>query len=305
MSAFNWDELVNEIEETTKETTGYEEDTRFYKLSKDKNGVGGALIRFVPSSDGKFFVKMTRINARKGANNRFCKDWSPISIGKSDPFNEKFLELWKEGKKTEAKKLGRQERYIANIKVLKDPTNPENEGKFFLLDMSKTLFTKLKDAIKPSEDEMAIDPDLKPKRVFDPVNGNNFLLKVKNGENEIPTYVDSKFSDKEDGIYDTDEEALKDIKKNAYPLKDWYTPEFYKSYDELKKCLNWFLGIDEVEKTEKVEDVTSETKTEPKVEKIEKVEETPEPKKVEKEEPKESILADDDLDSLLDDMDDI
>ncbi len=291
---FSWDDLAKEIEEVSEDKkTGYEEDSRFYKLAKDKNGIGGALIRFVPASDGKKFVKMTRINAKGGYNNRFCKDWSPQSIGKPDPFNEKFVELWKEGKKEEAKKFGRQERYIANIKVLKDPANPENEGKFFLLDMSKTLFSKIKDAITPSEDEMAIDPDLKPKNPFNPVKGNSFLLKVKPGENNIPTYVDSKFADKEDGIYKTEKEAIADIEANAYTLKDWYSPEFYKSYDELKECLDWFMGND-VAKTEKPE--TPETPEAPKAPETEV-------KEPEIQESNESIdFEDDELESLMEDM---
>jgi len=243
---------------------------------------------------------MTRINAEKGANNRFCKDWSPLSIGKPDPFNEMFVKLWKEGKKEEAKKFGRSIRYLANIKVLKDPANPDNEDKFFLLDMSPTLFDKIKQAIQPSEDELAIDPDLKPKNVFDPIKGHSFLLKTKRGENGFVTYIDSKFAEKEDGIYKSEEEAIKDIKENgAYSVGDFLKPETFKSYKELKECLNWFMGIENTEKSEPTPEVQETPVKEVQETPVKEVQETPAEVKESK------VEADEDLDSLLNELDNI
>jgi hypothetical protein len=298
---FDWDNLAKNIEEDALSETSkssYQEDTRFYKLSKDKQGNGGALIRFIPDENNIPFVKMIKINADKGVNNRFCKNWSPQSIGKPDPFNEQFLKLWKDGKKEEAKKFGRLERYISNIKVIKDPGNPENEGKIFLLDMSKSLFDKLKQALQPSEDEMAIDPDLKPKAIFNPINGNSMLLKLKLGSNNIYTYEDSKFAEKVDGIYKNETEAIKDIKENAYSLKEFHEPSFFKTYEELTDCLNWFMGVESKETKESEETTETTETTEPEIDTgiSTKSEPTPEP---------EVNLEpdDDDLDALLADMD--
>ena len=295
MSMFDWDSLAEKIQDDSLQDNkkGYQEDERFYKLAKDKNGNGGALIRFVPDKDGIPFIKMIKINADGGVNNRFCKDWSPQSIGLPDPFNEMFVKLWKEGKKEEAKKFGRTIRYISNIKVIKDPANPDNEGKFFLLDMSQSLFDKVKKAVQPTEDELALGAE--PKQVFNPVQGNSFLLKIKLGSNGIYTYEDSKFNEKVDGIYDTEEEAMEDIKKNAYSLKEFLEPSFYKSYDELKQCLNWFMGIENPPETK----VTTED--------VEKVVEPGKVEKVEKEKPKETketkdVDLDDDLEDLLNDI---
>jgi hypothetical protein len=306
---FDWDNLAKNIEEdalTDGAKKGYEEDSRFYKLSKDKNGNGGALIRFVPDKDGIPFIKMIKINADRGVNNRFCKDWSPQSIGKPDPFNEKFVELWKAGKKEEAKKFGRTIRYISNIKVIKDPANPDNEGKFFLLDMSKSLFDKIKQAVQPTEDEIALGTE--PKAVFNPIEGNSMLLKIKLGANGIYTYEDSKFAEKVDGIYKDEAEAKADIEANSYSLKEFHKPEFFKSYEELKQCLNWFMGI---------ENAPEETKSEPEKTKSEEIDVSqldtgmskaePEPEKVEETKPEkkskpEPEPEDDDLDALLADM---
>ena len=200
MGKYSWDNLKAQVESDLKETSTkrWEADERFYKLSKDKDGTGGALIRFIPDPNGKPFQKIIKINAQHKDRNssigkRFVDEYSLDMIGKPNPFQERFSELWNAGEKEKAKEYGRKIRYYANIQIVKDPANPDNEGRIFLLDMAPTLFGKLKDAVQPSESEMALDPDLKPLEVFNPVNGNAFLLKIKMGENGIPTYEDSKF----------------------------------------------------------------------------------------------------------------
>ena len=55
--------------------------------------------------------------------------------------------------------------------MVKDPANPENEGKTFLFKYGKKIFDKLTAAMQPEfEDEEAIDP-------FDFWQGANFKLK--------------------------------------------------------------------------------------------------------------------------------
>ena len=77
------------------------------------------------------------------------------------------------GKET-ARKQKRKLTYISNIYVVKDPANPENEGKVFLYKYGKKIFDKLTAAMQPEfEDEEAIDP-------FDFWQGANFKLKAKN-----------------------------------------------------------------------------------------------------------------------------
>ena len=292
--AINWDNVASSIKEDVfgeKKTNQYKQDERFYKLGRNENEVGGALIRFLPDPDGEQLIKMIKINARQGVNNRFCDEWSPTSIGQKDPFNEKFLELWSAGKKEEAKKFGRSIRFITNIKVIKDPLNPENEGKIFLFEMSETLANKIKDAMMPSEEEMALGTE--PKRVYDPVKGNSFMLKIKKGTNKIFTYEDSKFVETQDGIYDSYDEAEKDIEKNAYRLSEFLEPSFYKSYDELLDCLKWYTGEKDKQNADADADANAEDEA------PFEVEETPQPKKTKK---VTAETPDDDLDALLEDL---
>ena len=85
--------------------------------------------------------------------------------------------LWNNGTdagKEQARKQKRKLTYISNIYVVKDPANPENEGKVMLYKFGKKIFDKLTAAMQPEfEDEEAIDP-------FDFWQGANFKLKAKN-----------------------------------------------------------------------------------------------------------------------------
>ncbi len=294
---FDWDKLqanlqADAMSDGTKKT--YEVDERFYKLSRDESDNGGALIRFIPDADEVPFIKMTKINARQDdGSKRFVSDWSPQTIGKADPFNEKFLKLWNEGKKEEAKKYSRAFRYLTNIVVVKDPSNPANEGKTFLFDMSPTLFAKVKDAMAPSAAEVALGAE--PKAVFNPVQGNNFLLKVGKAATGFLSYETSKFDEKETGIYKTEAEATKEITANAHSINKFLEEDSFKTYDELIDKLAWFDGdknpkttVPDAELDAAVAEVVAEA---PKA--------APEVKPAPKAEPKAETAVDDELDDLL------
>ena len=219
-----------------------EDDPRFWKLSRDENNIGGAIIRFIPDPDGVPFVRMQKISANKGKGEYFVDEWSPATIGMRDPFQEKFSELWKSGFKEKAKTIGRKFRYITNIKVLRDPANPANEGKIFLFDMSQTLMDKIKGAMVLTDSQLAIGEQ--PVQVYNPMSGQNFIIKAKMGSNKIITYEDSKFSGKDEPIYESVEEAEREIREKAYKLSEFLEPEFFLSYDELKHKLERFLDDD-------------------------------------------------------------
>lgn len=241
---FDWDKLQANLQAdamTDGNKKTYEVDERFYKLSRDENDNGGALIRFLPDASGVPFVKMTKINARQNdGSKRFVSDWSPQTIGKKDPFNEKFLELWSAGQKEEAKKYSRAFRYLANIQVVKDPANKENEGKFFLLDMSPTLFAKVKDAMAPSATEISLGAE--PKAVFNPIEGNSFLLKVSKAATGFLSYETSKFDEKTSGIFKDMATAEAAIKEKTHSLNEFLQEASFKTYEELTEKLAWFDG---------------------------------------------------------------
>jgi len=294
MSVFDWNNIANNLQEdalSTGNSYREEKDDRFWVLARDENEKGGALIRFLLDPNLVPFIKMIKINANKGFNKRFVREWSPASIGLPDPFNEMFTKLWNEGKKEEAKKFGRQIRYITNIKIIKDPANPENEGKIFLFDMSQSLFDKIKDAMIQTEAMEALGEE--PIQVFNPIEGNNFLIKVKKGSNDFLTYEDSKFDSKVTSIYKSEKEALADIKENCYALEEFLQPEYFLSYEELEEKLKWFTGeIGPNKQTEPAKEETSK-KLDNTVE--DKIEETPKKEKTES-------VFDPEIDDLLNEL---
>jgi hypothetical protein len=253
---FSWDSISKNLQDNAFGDK-YEKktDERFWKLSRDENDNGAAIIRFLLDPDEIPFVRLQKIDAQKGKKSFFVDEWSPASIGMPDPFQEKFSEYWAKGEQETAKMFGRKFRYITNIKVIKDPSNPENNGKIFLFDMSQTLMDKLKNAVELSESQKALGES--PVEVYDPIKGENFIIKAKRGSNNIITYEDSKFTGKVDAIYESEAEAEKDILENAYKLGEFFEESFFKTYDELTVMLNKFMGVDK-EKTEKM---TEETPT--------------------------------------------
>jgi len=240
---FDWESMAGNLQDNAfgdKKSYADDVDSRFWKLSRDEDGNGGAIVRFLTDANSVPFVKIVKIRAQN-ANRKgfFVDDMSPQTIKLPCPFNEEFGKLWDAGEKEKAKTLGRSFRFYTNIKVIKDPANPENDGKIFLYDMSKTMVDMLKEVMVQTEAMKALDES--PIAVYNPLEGNSFLIKVKNGDNGIPTYTSSKFADKVNGIYASVAEAEKDITENAYSLSEFLEPSSFKTYEELTDLLDKFL----------------------------------------------------------------
>jgi hypothetical protein len=125
--------LVKEVEKMNSSNSN--EDERVWKLSVDKSGNGYAVIRFLPAPEGEDlpFVKLYS-HAFQGTGGWYIEH-SLTTLGQKDPVSELNTELWNNGTdagKEVARKQKRKLTYISNIYVVKDPANPENEGKVFL-----------------------------------------------------------------------------------------------------------------------------------------------------------------------------
>lgn len=256
INSFDFDSMVQEVGQDpfAASSNKYAEDDRFYKLAKDKEGNGGAVIRFLPDRNKNMIMQVNKINTtiEKNGKKRFINELSPQTIGLPCPFQEEWARLWNLGQKDESKKFGRAIRYYANIKVIKDPLNPANEGKIFLLDMSGTLKDKIQKLVSPSQ----ADKDLGAiaKQVFNPVKGNSFRLVCRKGTNGIPSYDSSDAVAEENSIYNSVEEAFEDIKNNTYDLNEFKKPESYLSYEKLQEKLRW-VTFSEATQTQNVQAV--------------------------------------------------
>ena len=226
--------LVKEVEKMNNSASSG--DDRVWKLECDKSGNGYAVIRFLPAPNGEDlpFVKLYS-HAFQGSGGWYIEN-SLTTLGQKDPVSELNSELWNNGTdagKELARKQKRKLTYVSNIYVVKDPANPDNEGKVFLYKYGKKIFDKLTAAMQPEfEDEEAIDP-------FDFWQGANFKLKAKNVAG-YRNYDSSEFA--APGALLDDDDAMEAIWKKQYSLAELTAADQFKSYDELKKRLNYVLG---------------------------------------------------------------
>jgi hypothetical protein len=226
--------LVKEVEKMNNNTSSG--DDRVWKLECDKSQNGYAIIRFLPAPEGEDlpFVKLYS-HAFQGSGGWFIEN-SLTTLNQKDPVSELNSELWNNGTdagKEIARKQKRKLTYISNIYVVKDPANPANEGKVFLYKFGKKIFDKITAAMQPEfEDETPIDP-------FDFWQGANFKLKAKNVAG-YRNYDSSEFAAQ--GALLDDDEEMEAVWKKQYSLAELVAADQFKSYDELKKRLDYVLG---------------------------------------------------------------
>jgi hypothetical protein len=233
----SFDKLTKEL---AKQNTTYDRsgDDKLWKCATDKAGNGYAVIRFLPAPEGEDlpFVKIWD-HGFQGPTGLWYIEKSLTTLGKDDPVGEMNSTLWNSGidaDKETARKQKRRLAYYSNILVVKDPANPENEGKVFLYKYGKKIFDKLNDLMNPSfADEQPTNP-------FDLWTGANFKLKIRKVEN-YPNYDKSEF-DSPAPLFD-DDDKLEAVWKQEHSLKELVDPKHFKSYDELKTRLNNVLVL--------------------------------------------------------------
>ena len=226
--------LVKEVEKMNTASGGADE--RLWKPEVDKTGNGYAVLRFLPAPEGEEipWVKLYS-HAFQGPGGWYIEN-SLTTVGKKDPVSDHNRELWNSGNESDKDVVRRQKRklsYYANIYVVKDPTNPQNEGGVFLYKFGKKIFDKLMEAMQPEfEDESPINP-------FDFWQGANFKLKIKKKDGYW-NYDSSEF-DKVSPLLE-DDDALEALWKKQYSLAAVTAPDQFKSYEDLEKRLKYVLG---------------------------------------------------------------
>ena len=234
------EKLTQEVSKLSNKEEGKKsyEDLRFWKPTVDKAGNGFATIRFLPAPEGED-VPWIQIfqHSFQGPGGWYIEN-SLTTLNKKDPVSEHNTVLWNSGidsNKDVARKQKRKLQYISNIYVIKDPSNPENEGKVFLYKFGKKIFDKLNDLMNPEfEDEAPTNP-------FDLWEGANFKLKIRKVEG-YQNYDKSEFD--RPGPLSQDDDDLENIWKQEHALSEFLDPKNFKSYDELKAKLNKVLGLD-------------------------------------------------------------
>ncbi len=227
--------LVSQVEKMNKGSNGV--DDRLWKPEVDKAGNGYAVIRFLPAPDGEDLPWAKLYTHAFQASGGWYIENSLTTLGQKDPVSEHNSQLWNSGVDSDkeiARKQKRKLSYYSNIYVVKDPSNPANEGKVFLFRYGKKIFDKITAAMQPEfEDEQAINP-------FDFWAGANFKIKIKKVAGYW-NYDSSEFAAPAPLLDDDD--AMEAIWKQEYSVAELVAPDQFKSYEDLKKRLDYVLGL--------------------------------------------------------------
>jgi hypothetical protein len=229
------EKLVKQVEKMSTTSSGADE--RLWKPEVDKTGNGFAVLRFLPAPDGEDLPWAKMYSHAFQGNGGWYIENSLTTIGGKDPLGEYNRELWNTGSETNKEIVRKQKRklnYYSNIYVVKDPTNPSNEGKVFLFKYGKKIFDKIMEAMQPEfEDESPINP-------FDFWVGANFKLKIVKKDGYW-NYDKSEF-DRVSPLLD-DDDAMEAIWKKEYSLNAITAPDQFKTYEELERRMNMVLGL--------------------------------------------------------------
>jgi hypothetical protein len=232
------DKLLKQVQKDESPTTEKKSyvDERLWKPQVDKAGNGMAIIRFLPApvNEEMPWVRVWN-HAFQGPTGQWYIENSLTTLNQKDPVSEYNTQLWNSGVESDkeiARKQKRKLQYYANIYVVQDSANPENEGKVMLYKFGKKIFDKLMEAMQPAfEDETPINP-------FDLWEGANFKLKIRKVDGYW-NYDKSEFESPSQ-LAPSDEE-MEAIYNKEYSLADFLAPTNFKSYDELKTRLDAVL----------------------------------------------------------------
>lgn len=322
---FDFSRKLEEMKKKEEASKSYG-DSRFWRYKFDaKTKKGSAIIRFLPdrpSSDALPYVQYFShwFQYHDGQNYQKYIDNCATTIGKECPICTKNRQLWKSPHESDvnvARKRKRKIHYISNILVIKDPNNPENEGKVFLWDYGPQIHSFLSRALygpSPDDEDYIEDKDYS-KEIWQPFNlmtGGDFYLRSTLKKNsDFLTYLPSEWSGKDSPIFPELDDNERDEQLDRLfserddngpnvisKLDEWLDPNRFPSDSLVKKKLFSVLGIEYEEHDEEESDEIEDTDTEDTD--TEDVEDSEESDDTEDVEDSEETSDDEYLESLLD-----
>lgn len=235
--------IKNKVESNN---SGSYQDERFWEPTFDKEKGGGAVIRFLPNPDGADALPYAKVTTHffQGSSGKYYVESSLRTLDQKDPVGELNYRLFNSGitsNQNQARNQKQKPRWTANILVIRDPANPENEGKVFLYKFGPAVWNMIEEQLFPND---PTDPDkesVNPFNVFDGVNLNLKLIPQQLGKNIVPNYNKSHF-DYQTSPLSADNNEIAEIVNKGHSLAEFTDPKNFKTYDELAKKLIEVLG---------------------------------------------------------------
>lgn len=250
--------------ESTGQTGGFKKDERLWKPAPNKDNISQNIIRFLPipyvdevaveegRAKAEDLTPMAKILSHgfQGSNGWFIEK-SLATFGEDCPVRAFDGPLWGQAKKNNdeilkaalKKRLPNTNNY-ANVLIIKDGTNPENNGKVMLYDFGAKIRELIDLANKPKFDtDTPFDP-------FDVFDGANLIMNL--------TYQKKKIGDKEFNVADFaackwatpgplangDEAEIERIWKAEHSILDFYDRKHFKTFEELTAKYKKVMGLD-------------------------------------------------------------
>jgi hypothetical protein len=170
--------------------------------------------------------------------NQLVSTLCPTTYGERCPIDEyrsKVYQTKDEAKIKEINPIRRDEKWLANVYVVKDPTNPDNQGQVKILRFGKQIYNIIDQAMSGDDAEEF------GARIFDLSDkGCNLRIKVDENQGGYANYTTSKF------MSPSALEGAPDIDEIYAACKNLESLQEHKSYEDIQKLLKvHFLGEEE------------------------------------------------------------
>lgn len=235
MSNINIEDLLGSIKGAFNKTTGGGMFKDILKLEKNKTYI----VRLVPnvSDPENSLFPFTFYGWTSEATGNYIEFLNPEVFGKPNPLKKIGYEEWSKVKdlddkhkdKIKAKKLWKRFACLANVYVISDETNSDNNGKVKMIRMGKQLYDIVEDAFQGEEkEEFGV-------RIFDlSPNGCNLKIRVTENEGGFANYQKSKFMPPSEIEELDSDDKIKEVWDKVFDLSTVFP---VKSYDAIKELV--------------------------------------------------------------------
>ena len=230
---YDFEKLRSKVNAMAETKTVVKDSEGYYQPFTDNNGIGSAILRFLPQLQDEEFPFVQLYNhAFQAQSSKWFIDLCPTTREQPCPVCQANSALWNGPNKDLASLRKRKMVYISNVLVVRDPKQPENEGKVFLFKYGATIMLKLNEVISPGS------PDTDPIDPFDAEEGANFRLRVVS-KGGFPDYDRSSF-DPPSPIEPDIVESVLNQRRSLAAITD---PSQFKTYDELKRKFDQIVAV--------------------------------------------------------------
>lgn len=222
----------------------FQREERYYP-ERNAEGNASAIIRFLPgldSEDNPYYVEKFQHGFKE--NGSWYVENCPSTVGKECPVclaNKDVIGeygKWDDCPKdvqdylrNRGRSRGFDAGYYCNILVIKDPANPQNEGKVFKFLFGKHIMNLIMDKALPQDDGLGAVPD--PIVVFDLAEGCNFKFIIRRKDDRA-NYDKCEF-EKPSPCPDFDHDS-------QFPLLPIVEESQFKSYEALEEVYNKIMN---------------------------------------------------------------